>query len=255
MGTATQGVAMSPEILLVGALSGFVQGLSGFAFGLVATSFWAWMMAPQEVVPLVVMGSLLGQFVSIASVRHHIKVRRVSPFVAGSLFGVPLGAAVLHDLDASTFRAFVGLGLIAFCALMLRTKVFPKIQAGRPMDAAVGFTSGALAGACGIGGPPMTLWCSMRNWDTVTQRATFQSFFIIMQLQVLSIYIWQGLVDLTLISTFAAMAPVIMGSSWLGSRVGRRYSDHQFQRIIFLLLLASGVALLAPSASRFVSTF
>jgi uncharacterized membrane protein YfcA len=123
------------------------------------------------------------------------------------------------------------------------------------MDAAVGFTSGALAGACGSGGPPMTLWCSMRNWDTVTQRATFQSFFIIMQLQVLSIYIWQGLVDLTLISTFAAMAPVIMGSSWLGSRVGRRYSDHQFQRMIFLLLLASGVALLAPSASRFVSTF
>jgi len=246
---------MSPEILFVLALSGFVQGLSGFAFGLVATSFLAWMMAPQQVVPLVVMGSLLGQFVSIASVRHHINVRRVSPFVAGGLFGVPLGVAFLHDLDASAFRAFVGLGLIVFCTLMLRTKVFPKIEAGRPMDAAIGFTSGALAGACGIGGPPMTLWCSMRNWDTFTQRATFQSFFIIMQLQVLSIYIWQGLVDRSLLTTFAAMAPVIMGGSWLGSRVGKRYSDHQFQRMIFLLLLASGVALLAPSASRTVRTF
>jgi uncharacterized membrane protein YfcA len=76
-----------------------------------------------------------------------------------------------------------------------------------------------------------------------------------MQLQVLSIYIWQGFVDRSLLTTFAAMAPVIMGGSWLGSRVGKRYSDHQFQRMIFLLLLVSGVALLAPSATRTVRTF
>ena len=246
---------MSPEILLVGAISGFVQGLSGFAFGLVATSFWAWMMAPQQVVPLVVMGSLLGQFVSIISVRRHIELRRVSPFIAGGLIGVPLGVAVLRGLDASAFRSFVGLGLVVFCSLMLRASHLPKIEAKRPMDVAVGFASGTLAGACGIGGPPMTLWCSMRNWDSTTQRATFQSFFIFMQLQVLGIYIWQGLIDRTLLSTFAALAPVIMGGSWLGSRVARRYTHHQFQRVIFLLLLASGVMLLAPTVIRAIRSF
>lgn len=239
-----------PEILLVGAVSGFVQGLSGFAFGLVATSFWAWMMAPQQVVPLVVLGSLLGQCVSIVSVRSNICFHRVSPFVLGGLVGVPLGAAFLHGLDASAFRAFVGIGLIIFCSLMLSTDHFPKIEAGRPMDVGVGFISGTLAGACGIGGPPMTLWCSLRKWEITTQRATFQTFFIVMQVQVLGIYIWLGLIDRSLLSIFAVLAPVIIGASWLGSRVASNYAHHKFQRLIFLLLLVSGVMLIVPAVSR-----
>ena len=28
-------------------VAGFVQGLSGFAFGMVAMAFWAWLVAPQ----------------------------------------------------------------------------------------------------------------------------------------------------------------------------------------------------------------
>ena len=39
------------EVILVVALgaavAGFVQGLSGFAFGMVAMSFWAWVLEPQ----------------------------------------------------------------------------------------------------------------------------------------------------------------------------------------------------------------
>ena len=35
-------------------LAGFVQGVSGFAFGLVAVSVWAWSIEPQLAGPLVV---------------------------------------------------------------------------------------------------------------------------------------------------------------------------------------------------------
>ena len=46
--------------VLFGALAaGFVQGLSGFAFGLVAMTFWVWVIPPQLAGPLVVFGSLL----------------------------------------------------------------------------------------------------------------------------------------------------------------------------------------------------
>ena len=38
-------------VLIVGAVAaGFVQGLSGFAFGLVATSIWAWWLDRKSVV-------------------------------------------------------------------------------------------------------------------------------------------------------------------------------------------------------------
>ena len=40
---------MDPLYLIaLGAMvAGFVQGLSGFAFGMVAMSFWAWSLEPQ----------------------------------------------------------------------------------------------------------------------------------------------------------------------------------------------------------------
>jgi hypothetical protein len=56
--------------LLAGAaLGGFVQGLSGFAFGLVALAVWAWVMEPQVAGPLVVFGSLVGQLLALSSWR------------------------------------------------------------------------------------------------------------------------------------------------------------------------------------------
>ena len=51
-------------IVIIGTVvSGFVQGLSGFAFGLVAMAFWAWSLDPVLAGPLVVFGSLIGQLV------------------------------------------------------------------------------------------------------------------------------------------------------------------------------------------------
>jgi hypothetical protein len=56
--------------LLAGAaLGGFVQGLSGFAFGLVALAVWAWVMEPQVAGPLGVFGSLVGQLLALPSWR------------------------------------------------------------------------------------------------------------------------------------------------------------------------------------------
>jgi hypothetical protein len=42
-------------------VAGFVQGLSGFAFGMVAMSFWAWVLEPQLAAVLSVFGSLTGR--------------------------------------------------------------------------------------------------------------------------------------------------------------------------------------------------
>ena len=53
-------------------LAGFVQGMSGFAFGLVAVSVWAWSIEPQLAGPLVVWGSWFGQVLSVGTVRRSI---------------------------------------------------------------------------------------------------------------------------------------------------------------------------------------
>ena len=64
-----------------GTLAGsLVQGLSGFAFGLVAMTVWVWMVSPQVAGPLVVFGSLVGQLLSIRAFHSGFDGRRISPF-------------------------------------------------------------------------------------------------------------------------------------------------------------------------------
>ena len=45
------------------ATAGFVQGLTGFGFGLVAMSFWAWVLDPKLAAVLAVFSALTGQVV------------------------------------------------------------------------------------------------------------------------------------------------------------------------------------------------
>ena len=65
-------------------VAGFVQGLSGFAFGMVAMSFWAWTIKPQLAAAMAVFGALTGQIIAAVSVRRGFDFRLVFPFLLGA---------------------------------------------------------------------------------------------------------------------------------------------------------------------------
>lgn len=97
-------------VVALGAIvAGFVQGLSGFAFGMVAMSFWAWTLDPRLAATLSVFGALVGQLLAVFTVRRGFNLRLLLPFVLGGLAGIPLGVAVLPHLDmACSRRCWVG---------------------------------------------------------------------------------------------------------------------------------------------------
>ena len=109
------------------AIAGFVSGLAGFAFGLVAMVFWAWTLPPQMIGPMLVVGSLGGQVLTVGTVRRSIRVKLIAPMLAGGLIGVPIGAALLPWLDPVVFRLGVGVLLIVYCGLMLLAANLPTI--------------------------------------------------------------------------------------------------------------------------------
>src|SRR5580692_8776117 len=111
--------AVTYYVLLGAVAAGFVQGLSGFAFGLVAMTVWVWVIAPQLAGPLVVFGSLIGQLLSLGSFRRSFDGRRLLPFVVGGCVGTPIGVSMLRYIDPTVFKLAVGLMLAAYCPLML----------------------------------------------------------------------------------------------------------------------------------------
>lgn len=239
-------------IVAIGAAAGgFIQGLSGFAFGLVALGVWAWTIDPALAGSLVIFGSLVGQLLSLGTVRRKLEVKRILPFVLGGLFGVPIGVALLHHIDAQGFKLAVGIILLIWCPTMLWARSLPRISSGgRWADAGAGWVGGVMGGLGGLTGPAPTLWCALRGWDRDTQRAVFQSFNLVMQAVTMVAYVATGTIGLETLWLFAIVAPAMLVPTLLGARLYRRFSDAGFQRLILLLLTASGAILVASSVPR-----
>jgi uncharacterized protein len=239
-------------IVLVGALAGgFVQGLSGFAFGLVAMAFWAWVVAPQIAGPLVVFGSLVGQLLALGSLRRSFRLPRLWPFVLGGCVGTPIGVWMLHYVDPTQFKLAVGLILVAYCPLMLFIGDIPRVTAGgRLADGGIGVIGGLMGGLGGLNGPAPTIWCSLRGWSRDEQRAVFQTFSLCMQSLTLAIFAASGLITLQTIRLFAVVAPAMVVPTLIGVRLYARFSEAGFRQLVLVLLSLSGIVLLIASVPR-----
>lgn len=119
-------------IVAVGAaVAGFVQGLSGFAFGMVAMSFWAWVLDPRLAAALAVFGALTGQLLAVFSVRRGFNWPLLWPFLLGGTAGIPLGVLILPHLDMDWFKAVLGALLALWCPVMLMAQRLPRIGGNR----------------------------------------------------------------------------------------------------------------------------
>lgn len=237
---------MMLSVVLGTCLAGFVQGLSGFAFGLVAMSVWVWSIEPLLAGPMVVFGSVIGQLLGISSLRRSFDLIRAAPFILGGVLGVPIGVFLLRYVDARLFRGGVGGFLIVYCTAMLMARHLPKVGwGGRWLDGAIGAIGGVMGGLGGLTGPAPTLWCTLRGWDRDTQRAVFQSFNLCMQVLTLIVYAASGTLTASMGWIFALMVPIVILPTLAGLRLYRRFDTAQFQRFVLALLLVSGVVLVA----------
>src|SRR6202022_3840894 len=206
-------------VVLGACAGGFVQGLSGFAFGLVSMAFWAWALTPQLAAPMVVFGSLLGQIRPLGTIRRGFDARRAAPFVAGGLLGMPLGVALLHHLDPVFFKLAIGGFLVVYCPAMLAAGGLPRVEAGgRAADAASGFAGGIMGGLAGMAGPAPHLWGTRGGGGQ-----------------------------------FPPVAPAMLIPNLIGARLYSRVTETTFRRLVLALLSCTGIAMLAAALPRIVA--
>jgi uncharacterized protein len=242
---------LTVAVALGAILGGFVQGLSGFAFGLVALGIWAWSVDPTIAGPLVVFGSLVGQILSLGTVRRGLDPGRILPFVVGGLIGVPVGVALLRQIDPLGFKLAVGIILLIWSPTMLLLRDLPRATGGgRWADGLAGWVGGVMGGLGGLTGPAPTLWCALRGWGRDAQRAVFQTFNLVMQIVTMAAYLVTGTISGETALLFAIVAPAMLVPTLIGARLYRRFSDAGFQRLVLLLLTASGALLVVSALLR-----
>jgi uncharacterized membrane protein YfcA len=236
-------------VVLFGAtLAAIVSGSSGFAFGLIASAIWLHVLAPTQVVPLVVVCSMLVNLLMAWQLRGLVKLALLWPFLAGAMIGIPIGVAALHSLDAHLVRQGIGALLVIYSVYMLIRPKMPVIRlgvaSGRVADGAVGMLGGFMGGATSLNGVFPTLWCGLRGWTKSEQRGVFQSYILIVHVMTLAWLASAGELNLNMGWNVVLLMPALLIGSWIGLRLFHRISEKSYRVLILGLFLVSGLILL-----------
>jgi len=232
-------------VALASCVAGFVQGMTGFGFGMASMVFWSWTLPPELAAPLVVFGSLVGQLLGLGALRRAFDLRRALPFLVGGALGIPLGVAMLHRIDPGHFKLVIGAVLLVYCLSLLFSAELPRIRrGGRKADGVVAWVGGFMGGLSGMSAAAPTLWCVLRGWPRDQQRAVFQSFNLTVHALTLTAYGVSGMLTPQTHRLFLVVAAAMLGPTLLGLWLYRRFDDALFRKLVLALLAASGAMLL-----------
>jgi uncharacterized membrane protein YfcA len=233
------------------AVAGLVQGISGFAFAMVAMSIWVWGVEPQLAAVMAVFGGVTGQIISAIRVRRGWHLSILWPFVLGSAIGIPIGTRLLPYLDPNRFKLVLGTLLVVCCSAMLATSRLPHINhGGRWADAAVGILGGIMAPLSGFSGLAPALWCTLRGYTKDAHRAVLQNFNLIVLSATFMSLVWAGRVRVSMVPHMAIVAGALVVPSIYGSKIYIGMSPAAFRQGVLWLLIFAGLAMLAASLSR-----
>lgn len=231
------------SLLLAGIImfgGSIVQGAIGFALGLIA-------------VPLLVeAGFSLSQSVALTTLaigsqvlfgawklRAHIPWHEVRLAAIARYLTVPIGVLLLlsvESLDTDMVKRLVGLGVL----LGVGMRIWAGRQNLRELPTAVSAVafglSGVLQGLVAMGGPPLVLWMTTRDFRAKQARAFTMTLFLLnAPVQVLLLFLSKTMTgDVLLLALI--LAPVIYLGTLIGVHIGDRFSKPLLNRVALAVL-------------------
>jgi len=236
--------------LLATLAGGLTSGLAGFAMGIVVSGMWLHIISPVQTATLIVGYGLLTQGYAIWKLRHALRWRNVAPFIVTGAIGAPIGAILLPHLDPTYLRTGFSVLLVLYSIYGLAQPALKPVQFGLAADLAVGFLNGLIGGLTGLTGIVVTIWCQLRGWPKDVQRTVFQPVNlanIVISLISLSV---AGAVTAETIKLYVLGLPLMLAGLWAGFKLYGRLDEAAFRKAVLLLLLISGLALIAPALSH-----
>ena len=238
---------MTPEwvaIACVIAAASFVLGLAGFGNALVAMALLPLLMSPVTAIVVLTIYTIPFTVAIFVPVRRHLDMKGVTELLVGTVLGTPLGVWVLATVPVSTLNRLIGTVLVLVVVLEW-AGVYPERLHGRWWGFGAGILAGTGGGAVGMPGPPTVLYATTQGWSPQTIKANLQAFFVVNQAVILAGYWWAGLVTREVWRLAASFALPALAGLALGILLFNRVNPQRFRRVVFAVILFSGLALLA----------
>lgn len=233
-------------------IAGFVRGMTGFGFALIAAMGLGLVWAPELITPVVLLVELVLTLVLLREgAARHLDPPRLLPLMLGGLAGVVAGTFGFRALPGAWLRPALEMAVLISAAVSLLHISSPSLDR-RPVAALVGATVGLLVAAFAVGGPFAVVWYLALGESPVVVRSNIIVFFGFIDLA--AILIRAGVIGIpgAVWGDALLILPAAVAGSWLGARAFRHVDATWWRRIVSLTIVAgAGISLAHSLLTRF----
>lgn len=226
--------------LLIILLSGFIQGLTAFGFALVSMPLLTLIIPIQQVVPIIVILSLVTNIGIWYDTRKSIDLKKYWLLILASLIAAPIGTQLILILNPDVLKVIVGI-LITFFAIAMLTGTNWKIKREKASFIFVGFLCGVLNGSISISGPPVALFLSNQEADKQRFKANLNMFALILNVVTVGLFIQNGLINKEVMFYISWMFPAAIFGVVCGLFAVRKLDEKVFKKLTLYLIIFSGL--------------
>lgn len=235
-----------PAVMSIGLAKG------GFGAGaiILATPLLTLAIPVTHAVGLLLPLLIITDMIALMHYRHHFDRRSIKMLVPSACLGVIAGALFFGCFSGSMKALRVTIGVVSLSFVLfqiLRTLILgamakhrPRVLEGILMGATAGFTS-TVAHA---GGPPVLMYLLPQKLEKRMFVGTMAVFFAFVNLAKLIPYHILGLLYAGDTKTILVLAPLTFAGVRLGVYFNKRFSDIWFNRMIYSVLLVTGIQLI-----------
>jgi uncharacterized protein len=237
---------LAPLVALLGYV---VYGLTGFGSTVVAVPLLALFTPLRFAVPLMLLLDLI--FGSWAGVRFrkHAQYREIGVLLPCTLIGMIAGVTLLVTLNGRVLLGVLGCCVLVYGVYCL-SQPPARTRLGSAWAAPLGIIGGVFAAMFGTGGPVYVIYLSARIHDKSQLRATMATVIFVSGVMRLVVFGVTGLLQQDgLWQAWLMLLPVGVLGFWLGNRLHQVLPSASILRMVYGLLVLSGISLLVRVAT------
>ena len=233
-------------VLLIIAISAFIQGVTSFGFSLIALPLLALLMPMNQIVPLLVVCSLFLNAVMLWSLHRHVVIRLIRVLLVGGVVGIPIGIWILSRISGDILKLAAGVVIILVSVVLLSGNRW-QLKEPKVFYFPLGLFSGIMQGSLSLSGPPLVLFLSNQGVDKQTFRANLTAFFTAMNLLSLPGFIISGVMDQSALSVSVYALPGMIIGVVMGNMVASKMPEDLFRKGSLALMCLAGVMAVVTS--------
>jgi uncharacterized membrane protein YfcA len=235
-------------LVLIAVVAGaLAQRLAGLGFGLLVSPVLVVLLGPFDGVMIINLCGAASSLLILSRVWRHVDWRRYFGLALAAVAGVLPGAWLASNVPEAPLEICIGV-LLIIALLGSQRLTHSSWRASGPVPlVSLGFSSGLMNAAAGVGGPAITAYAIATRWDQKSFSATLQPYFVTTGLtSLVSKYVMSGghlpsLEGWQWLSILAAMVAGITAGDLLSGRV----KPASVRRIVVAIAYLGAVSTLA----------